>query len=550
MDTSERNFEETIESWLLYQHRYYSRLPENYDRALCLDPEMVISFIQATQPEEWDKLQAAYRREDARGAFLKRLADEVNKRGVLDVLREGVKDRGAKFKMAYFVPSSGLNPDLQKKCEANHFSVIRQLQFEADGHMSLDMGLFLNGLPIFTVELKNPFKGQTVEDAIKQYKFDRDPRQPLFAFGRCLAHFAVDPDLVFVTSHLQGPQTNFLPFNTGKYGGAGNEPRPDDFATAYLWQAIWSPDSLLNLIQHFVHTVEEEITDSKGKTVKRKRLIFPRYHQLDAVRRMVAHAREVGTGYRYLIQHSAGSGKSNSIAWLAHQLSVLHGADDRRVFDQIVVISDRRVIDRQLQAVVSQFEKTLGVVETIDEKKSSSDLLKALRGGKQIIVSTLQKFPVVRQHAAAEAEETGGSASTGAAGKRFAVIIDEAHSSQTGESVRSVKQALSLEEAEADESGEPETFEDRINAEMESRRWPPNLSVFAFTATPKSKTLELFGTFDAESGSYYPFSLYSMRQAIEEKFILDVLARPTRRTLRWSRPSRTIHGTSAARPWR
>lgn len=520
IDTSEANFEEQIyDSLTSEEGGYIPRESFHYDAALCMDPEMVVSFIQATQPEEWEKLRKAYRNADVRDAFLKRLAAEVADRGVLDVLRNGLKDRGARFRMAYFVPSSGLNPDLIKKYQANHFSVIRQVFYEAEGSMkSLDLGIFLNGLPIFTVELKNALKGQTVENAIRQYKFTRDPREPLFTFGRCLAHFAVDTDLVYVTTHLQGKDTFFLPFNIGKYGGAGNPPRLDDFDTAYLWQEIWHPDSILNLIQHFVHVVEEQEVNEKGKTVVKRKLIFPRYHQLTTVRDLVYDARDYGTGYKYLIQHSAGSGKSNSIAWLAHQLSILHNDENNRVFDQIVVISDRRVIDRQLQDVVQQFEKTLGVVETIGEGKSSKDLLNALRGGKQIIVTTLQKFPVVLQHVADEADS-----SLDVAGSRFAVIIDEAHSSQSGESVTAVKKALSLEEEAEQEAAEPETFEDRIAAEMEARRWPPNLSVFAFTATPKSKTLELFGTYDEESGHYYPFSLYSMRQAIEEGFILDVL---------------------------
>lgn len=523
MDISERNFEETIESWLLYQHHYAERHPDNYDRELCLDPEQVVAFLQSTQPKEWEKLRKQYGSE-ARTRFLKRLSSEIEKRGTLDVLRKGVKDVGAKFHLAYFPPASGLNPEAQRLYEANIFSVIRQLKFKPNSDLALDMGIFLNGLPLFTIELKNPLTQQTVEHAIRQYKFTRDPRESLFQFGRCLAHFAVDADLVYLTTHLKGEKTFFLPFNKGKYGGAGNPPRLDDFATSYLWQEIWSPESLLNLIQSFIHVVENEEEDSKGRVTKRQTLIFPRYHQLDAVRRMVADARTNGTGHRYLIQHSAGSGKSNSIAWLAHQLSILHDDSDQRVFDTIIVVSDRRVIDRQLQDVVKQFEQTLGVVETIDENKSSQDLRRALEKGRDIIVTTLQKFPVI----VGEIQQLGGH--------RFAVIIDEAHSSQTGESAKSLKATLaaaSLEEAEQEEAEEPPSNEDLVNAEMRKRQRPPNVSFFAFTATPKAETLELFGT-QQPDGSFEPYSLYSMRQAIEEGFILDVLENYTTYKTYWS----------------
>lgn len=371
------------------------------------------------------------------------------------------------------------------------------------------MAIFLNGLPIFTVELKEPFKGQTVEDAIKQYRNDRDSHEPLFAFLSCLAHLAVDPDYVYMTSHLEGKNTWFLPFNQGYNNGAGNPPSWNGYPTAYLWNDIWAKDSVLNLIQHFVHVVEVEVDN--GKKTGKKRLIFPRYHQLDAVRRLVEDAREKGAGQHYLIQHSAGSGKSNSIAWLAHQLSVLHDSEDKRVFDSVVVITDRRILDRQLQHTVRQFEQTRGVVENID--KRSVQLKEALESGKTIIVTTLQKFPFI----ADEIKELHGT--------RFAVIIDEAHSSQSGESTKSLKKALhtaSLEEAAQEEAEEPGTMEDKIVEEMKSRGRQPNVSTFAFTATPKNKTLELFGT-PREDGKFEPFSLYTMRQAIEENFILDVL---------------------------
>ncbi|MBU0607875.1 MAG: DEAD/DEAH box helicase family protein, partial [Armatimonadetes bacterium] len=436
-------------------------------------------------------------------------AAEISKRGTLQVLRKGLKDVGCHFALYYPQPSSGLNDETLRLCAANQFTVIRQLHYSAENENSLDLTLCLNGLPLFTAELKTSLTGQNVQDAMRQYAHDRDPREPLLAFERCLAHFALDPDLAYMTTKLDGPKTRFLPFNQGRDGGAGNPPALTTYPTAYLWEEIWAPASVLNLVQHFIHPVEVE--DDRGRKTGERRMLFPRYHQLDCVRRLIADAREHGPGRRYLIQHSAGSGKSNSIAWLAHQLSVLHDAEDRRVFDSIIVITDRRILDKQLQATVRQFEQTLGIVENID--RTSRQLKAALEHGKQIVVTTLQKFPVIADQIA------------DLPGQRFAVIVDEAHSSQSGESTKSMKavlEARSLEEAEAEESGEGEDLEDRIVAEMRRRGPQPNLSTFAFTATPKPKTLELFGTCRPD-GKYEAFSLYTMRQAIEEGFILDVL---------------------------
>ena len=503
---------------------YHRRTSDDYDRARCLIPRDVIDFILATQPKEWTKLKQ-HHGEQVKDKFLARLAKEVERRGTLDVLRNGIKDTGCKFALAYFRPASGLNEELERLHAANLFAVLRQLQYSEKNEKSLDLGIFLNGLPIFTAELKNPFTGQNVQDAIAQYKRDRDPREPLLKYGRCLAHFAVDPDLVYVTTQLKFAQTRFLPFNKGWNRGAGNPPVPPTqkgYATAYLWEEVWDRDSVLDLVRQFIHEVEEE--DDKGRKRGKRFLIFPRYQQLDAVRKMVAHAREHGAGERYLIQHSAGSGKSNTIAWLAHRLSTLHDADDKRVFDSIVVITDRRILDRQLQQTVRQFQQTLGVVENIDT--TSRQLKEALESGKTIIVSTLQKFSVI-------AQQIGDLP-----GKRFAVIVDEAHSSQTGESTKSLKTVLAtgdLEAAESEES-EAETPEEALEgiilAEMEKRGRLPNVSTFAFTATPKPKTLELFGT-RRPDGSFEPFHLYSMRQAIEEGFILDVLANYTTYTAYW-----------------
>ncbi len=539
MDISERSLEESIECALLQYGPdaaaadatavsetspvygemppggYRKRTPDDYDRSLCLLPRDVLDFILATQPKEWKKLEQHYG-PTVKEQFLKRLASEIERRGALDVLRNGTKDSGCKFQLAYFRPASGLNEETRRLHAANLFAVVRQVHYSAKNENSLDVVLLLNGIPIFTGELKNPLNGQDVEDAIRQYKTDRDPRDPLLSYGRCLAHFAVDPDLVYVTTRLAGPRTLFLPFNQGKFGGAGNPPVPPTrkgYATSYLWDETWARDSVLDLIRQFIHEVEEE--DDKGRKTGKRFLIFPRYQQLDCVRKLVIDARSRGVGPRYLIQHSAGSGKSFTIAWLAHQLATLHDLTDRRVFDSIVVVTDRRVLDRQLQTTMRQFEQTLGVVENIDT--TSRQLKEALESGKTIIVTTLQKFPVI-------AKEIGELP-----GKRFALIVDEAHSSQSGESTKSLKAVLasrSLEEAEKEESGAAtpeEELDDTVLAEMERRGSLPNLSTFAFTATPKSKTLELFGT-KRPDGKFAPFHLYSMRQAIEEGFILDVLA--------------------------
>ena len=548
-EVSERAFEEAIECALL-QHGpdacpgdattvrestppygeqpvpggYLRRRAEDYDRGLCLIPTDVLDFLLATQPKEWEKLKQ-HHGPDVKARFLGRLSREIGRRGALDVLRGGVKDSGCKFHLSYFRPASGLNEELQRLHGANLFAVARQLRYSEKGEQSLDLALFLNGVPIFTAELKNPLNGQDVEDAVRQYRNDRDPREPLFAYGRCLAHFAVDPELVFVTTKLAGAKTRFLPFNRGRFGGAGNPPVPptqQGYPTDYLWERIWARDSVLDLVRQFIHEVEDE--DDKGRKTGKRFLIFPRYQQLDCVRGLVGHAREHGPGERYLIQHSAGSGKSFTIAWLAHQLSVLHDADDRRVFDSIVVVTDRRVLDRQLQRTIRQFEQTLGVVENIDQ--TSRQLREALEAGRTIIVTTLQKFPVI-------AEQIGQLP-----GQRFAVIVDEAHSSQSGESTKSLKAVLAagdLEQAEREEAGAEtpeEELENRLLEEIKSRGRLPNLSTFAFTATPKPKTLELFGRKRAD-GKFEPFHLYSMRQAIEEGFILDVLANYTTYKAYW-----------------
>ncbi|HUX20938.1 MAG TPA: RNA-binding domain-containing protein [Spirochaetia bacterium] len=503
---------------------YRRRRSEEYDRRRCLLPRDAVDFVLATQPKAWERL-GQHHGADITERFLGRLSAEIERRGALDVLRNGFKDSGVKFHMAYFRPASGLNEETRRLHAANLFSVVRQLHYSEKNENSVDLSLFLNGIPIFTAELKNPLTGQNVEDAIWQYMHDRDQREPFLTYGRCLAHFAVDTDLVYVATRLAGTNTRFLPFNRGKFGGAGNppvSPTQATYATAYLWEETWTRDSVLDLVRQFIHEVEEE--DAQGRKTGKRYLIFPRYQQLDCVRRLVADARINGAGQHYLIQHSAGSGKSFTIAWLAHRLSTLHDAHDRRVFDSIVVITDRRILDRQLQTTVRQFEQTLGVVENIDT--TSRQLKEALESGKTIIVTTLQKFPVI------------ASQISDLPGKRFAVIVDEAHSSQSGESTKSLKAVLSsrsLEEAEKEEAEArtpEEELDDTVLTEMEKRGRLSNLSTFAFTATPKAKTLELFGT-KRSDGTFAPFHLYSMRQAIEEGFILDVLASYTTYKAYW-----------------
>jgi type I restriction enzyme R subunit len=486
----------------------------DYDRERCLIPRDVFDFLYATQPREWQKYETQYGA-DAKEKFLQRLTGEIKKRGTLDVLRRGVKDVGCHFRLVYFPPVSSLNEDLARLCDCNVFSVVRQLHYSTGSEQSLDLGIFVNGLPVFTAELKSPLNGQDVQDAVKQYRFDRDPKEPLFVRGRCLAHFAVDPELVMVTTELAGARTRFLPFNRGSFGGAGNPPispaqaSEGRYASYYLWDEIWARRSVLNLLQHFIHEIELE--NDKGKKTGRKQLIFPRYHQLDSVRGLIAHAFEHGPGQRYLIEHSAGSGKSNSIAWLAHQLSSLHDAKNESVFDSVVVVTDRRVLDRQLQRTIRQFEQTSGTVENVDQ--TSRQLKEALEDGKKIIVTTLQKFSVISEQMVA------------LPGKNFAVIVDEAHSSQSGESAKHLKETLSasgLAEATSADEEDVEALEDRILEEIRKRGPQPHMSHFAFTATPKPKTLELFGS-PRSDGKFEAFSVYSMRQAIEEGFILDVL---------------------------
>jgi type I restriction enzyme R subunit len=511
-------FEDFIEQQLVGLHGYRTRnARKNYDKKRAMDGGLVLEFLRESQSDKLTGLAERFG-EDAERKLLARLDDEVTARGVLDVLRNGFEDRGVKFDMAYFQSDASFNAEIERLYESNILSVIRQLKYSEKNENSIDMVLFVNGLPIFTVELKNQMSGQDVQNSISQYKTDRDPREKLLSNMRCLVHFAVDTDLVYMTTKLARHTTRFLPFNMGNRDGAGNPVNPDGHRTHYMWSDIWTRESAMEIIGKFMTTIAKETENKYGKTVVEKSYIFPRYHQRDAVRKIVADSRVRGAGNNYLIQHSAGSGKSNTIAWTAHRLSELYDeTGESKVFDSVIIITDRRALDKQLRETVEQFAQVRGVVKKVEE--GSAQLKQALEDGEKIITTTLQKFPFIL-------EEIGDLP-----GKKFAIIIDEAHSSQSGEGSKAVRKALNardLDEAtrEDDDSREPdgEDIVNRLAAADQHARLARsnNLSIFAFTATPKQKTLEIFGEKQAD-GSFAPFSLYTMRQAIEEGFILDVL---------------------------
>lgn len=511
MDTSETGFEILIEEHLVEIHGYRRRAGRkkrngtHYETANALDWELLLEFIISTQADAWKDLQSQHK-DKTKDQFLKRLTRELQQKGTLHVLRNGIRLYGCYFDLAYFRPASTLNPEHQDKYMRNILSVMRQCQYSEKNENSIDLVLFLNGLPIITIELKNKLTGQRAVNAIIQYQRDRDIKgEPLLHFKRCLVHFAVDGDEVYMTTQLKGQGTNFLPFNKGYGDGAGNPINPNGYASSYLWEDIFAPANLLELVGAFIFIETEE--DDKGN--KNEKLIFPRYHQRDAVRKLIALSRVDGPGKNYLIQHSAGSGKSKTIAWLAHQLSSLHNDENKRVFDSVVVITDRRVLDKQLRVAILQIEKTKGVVAAIE--KDSTQLADALTEGSPIVVTTLQKFPFVLEKIQS------------LSGKNFAIIADEAHSSQTGETTKSLKQVLRMNAVEGQEDDpNPLNGEDLMRESMAARGRQSNLSFFAFTATSKQKTLETFGV-EYPDGSFHPIHLYTMRQAIEENFILDVL---------------------------
>ncbi|HOJ51235.1 MAG TPA: type I restriction endonuclease subunit R [Syntrophales bacterium] len=481
--------------------------PADYDREYCVDLIHLAAFLRSTQPEVGEALDLD-NDSPTRRKFLARLQGEVSKRGVVDVLRGGIQHGPFRIELFYGTPSPG-NEQARALYEKNRFTVTRQLRYSREEtQRALDLVLFINGLPVFTFELKNRLTKQTVYDAIEQYRRDRNPREKLFELGRCVAHFAVDDNEVWFCTHLQGKASWFLPFNKGWNDGAGNPPNPQGLKTDYLWREILSRESVTDILEHYAQLVEEKDLKT-GK--KRRRQIFPRYHQLDVVRKLLTDVAVHGVGRRYLIQHSAGSGKSNSIAWLAHQLIGL-GKDGKPVFDSIIVVTDRRILDQQIRDTVKQFAQ---VSATVGHAEHSGDLRRFIESSKKIIITTLQKFPFILDEIGDEHR-----------GRRFAIIIDEAHSSQGGRTSAKMSMALS----EAGREDEDETFEDQINRLMEARKLLPNASYFAFTATPKNKTLEIFGTPEPQPDGtvkHRPFHAYTMKQAIQEGFILDVLANYT-----------------------
>ena len=537
--TTEQAFESTVESMLLDAGWHAGDLGEwDVDRALF--PARAVAFIRDTQPDEWARM-AGLHGDDVESLIVAQLARELDLKGALDVLRHGFRFSGRTFRLAYFAPAHGLNPDALARFERNELTVTRQAPCHPNKGDTLDLVFALNGVPVATCELKNPMTGQAWRNAVRQYQQDRDPNAPLFRFKRrALVHFAADPDEVHMTTRLAGAGTRFLPFNRGSspgavHCGAGNPANPDGYRTDYFWREVLERERFLDILGSYVflETREEKVEDAKGaRTEKRETMIFPRYHQLDSVHGLVEAARADGPGRNYLIQHSAGSGKTNSISWLSHRLASLHTAADEKIFDCVVVITDRRILDRQLQDAIYQIEHAQGVVQAIDE--NSQQLAGALVDGTKIVITTIQKFPFVMSGllrvAGADAPDEASAAEQAQAAewrkaiadRRYAVIVDEAHSSQTGESANDMKRVLGTRAQAALEAAED--GQDLVNAAAEARGAQPNLSFFAFTATPKGKTIELFGR-PGPSGKPEPFHVYSMRQAIEEGFILDVLQR-------------------------
>ena len=501
--TREINFEDTVFDLLKESKLYTARSSDNFDLDYCVDKELLEEFIKETQPDTWSKLLKQFPINTI-NEVVNEFSKLRDKRGILNVIREGFTLAGANIKFVFFKPASGLNPQHLKKYESNKFSIIRQVHYSKQlPDNSLDLVIAVNGIPIITLELKNEFTGQNVTHAVEQYSKRRDGKDPFLK--NCLVHFAVDNNTALMTTKLENGNTRFLPFNRD----TKNPIIENKFASSYLWEEVLQADSLLEMLNNFIFTEEDDKT-------KEQTTIFPRYHQRDCVRELLKDVKKNGSGKNYLIQHSAGSGKSKTIAWLAHQLANVFDNNQEPIFDSIIVITDRIVLDKQLQKQIKQFEKIKGTVKTIT--KGSKQLIKALTDGDKIIISTLQKFGYIGDIAQLN-------------GKRFAIIVDEAHSSQSGENVKDLKVSLTTDEAlkdiikQDDENGEPiDTVEKELEKIMASRQQLPHLSFFAFTATPKQKTLELFGIPDAnQTSGYRSFHEYTMRQAIEEGFILDVL---------------------------
>ena len=545
MADNEKQFESDIQSWLTgktggwesttdvgyrsgFQYDKEGVLIEN--RAIEIDT--LCTFVRNTQPVAWALFEKRCK-SDPHRKFYKAFQNAVDMDGLVNVLRHGFKHRGQEFKVVYFKPETELNQLSQTRYKQNICQCIRQWHYSPKNNNSVDMMLAINGIPLVAIELKNQLTGQSTDNAIAQWMTDRDPREEAFQFNhRILVYFAVDLYEAYMSTHLLGNKTKFLPFNqgsngSGNDGGAGNPQNPEgNYVTSYLWETVLQKDKFLDILQKFISYQKDIkkviLPDGKQRTDVEEKIIFPRYHQLDVVRKLIAHTKDHGPGHNYLVQHSAGSGKSNSIAWTAYRLASLHDDTNKAIFNSIIIVTDRKVLDSQLQDTINGFDHTLGSVVLIDEKKSSKDLLKAVQNGKRIIVTTLQKFPVIY-------DLVGDTT-----GKHFAVIVDEAHSSQTGQSAMKLKMALAdTEEALAEYAEFEGKAEDELDAENDkfiqeliTAGKHKNLSFYAFTATPKAKTLEIFGE-EWPDGSFHPFHIYSMRQAIEEGFIMDVLANYT-----------------------
>lgn len=500
-DKTEKGFETLIVNWLVDQNGYQQGTNEDYNKEYAIDETRLFRFLNDTQPKEMDKL-GVNQSDQKKRQFLNRLSGEITRRGIIGVLRNGIKAYPADLILFYFTPTEN-NEQAKRLFDKNIFSVTRQLRYAIDASkLALDLCLFINGLPVITIELKNHFTGQTTADAVEQYKKDRNPRELLFSFKRCIVHFAVDDQTVQFCTKLCGKASWFLPFNKGYRDGAGNPPNPEGIMTDYLWKDILTKTKLSRIIENYAQVVVEENPETRKKSVKQ---IWPRYHQLDCVEKLLADVKQYGVGKRYLIQHSAGSGKSNSIAWLAHQLIGLE-RDGRPMIDSVIVVTDRRILDKQIRDIIKQF---MQVKNTVVWARHSGDLKKAIQDGKRIIVTTVEKFPYISQEIGQEHMN-----------HTFAIIIDEAHSGQSGRNAASMNLALSgmASDSELDN-------EDKINAMVEGRKLVKTASYFAFTATPKNKTEEVFGTPYEEDGKikHRPFHVYTMKQAIQEGFILDVL---------------------------
>ncbi len=516
-DVKEKRFEQDIEEYLTTQGGYIKGNPKFFDRELGLDKATFISFLKDSQPKTWERYEKIYGT-DSEKQVIERFCREIKMVGLLRVLRQGFTDRGIKFRAVFWKPETSINATAVKQYESNILHCTRQLHYSLNNENSIDIVLFVNGIPIVSMELKCQFTGQSTANAIEQYIFDRAGKDAIFTFKeRVLVHFAVDLSRVYMTTRLEGAKTYFLSFNqgsngAGKVGGQGNPINEDGYDTAYLWESVLCKDRLLEILHKYLHLQIER--DDNGD-IKSERMIFPRYHQLDVVTKLLEDVKENGSGKNYLIQHSAGSGKSNSIAWLAHRLSGLHNYKNEKIFQSVIIVTDRRVLDGQLQNTVYQFDHVDGVVKKID--KNAQQLKDAINDGVPIIITTLQKFPVIYKEVKSD-------------NKRFAIIIDEAHSSQTGDAAKKLKHALAdtekiLEEyadMEYEDESKRKDDEDKLLDELSAQGVHENMSFFAFTATPKDKTLQMFGWKD-EHGKFHPFHIYSMRQAIEEGFILDVL---------------------------